>query len=154
MIDNLKYIQNWEIFSSCPSPNVQPMCPYHAEIILLSLPHMLIWSSIHKILSQRPSVRAKYSSVWRYLLNSTLPKPVFPGDDGQQHLWCSGAPYQTWKGHHLFSILHLLLHHSTVVYIGLNAPYGLYLHAFYVLKDMQIKPELHHAIAERKDYSD
>ncbi len=92
--------------------------------------HTLIWYSIHKILSQRPSVGAKYSSVWLYLLNSTLPKPVFPGDDGQQHLWCSGAPHQTWKGHHLFSILHLLLHHSTVVYIGLNAPYGLYLHAF------------------------
>ncbi len=77
--------------------------------------HTLIWYSIHKILSQRPSVRAKYSSVWLYLVNSTLPKPVFPGDDGQQHLWCSGAPHQTWKGHHLFPILHLLLHLSTAV---------------------------------------
>lgn len=36
----------------------------------------------------------------------------------------------TWKGSHLFSILHLLLHQSTVVYIRLNAPYGLYLHAY------------------------
>ncbi len=112
------------MYSQCVHTTPRPL---H---VFPSLPRTLTWYSIHKILSQRPSVGSKYISVWLYLVNSTLPKPVFPGDDGQQHLWCSGAPYQTWKGHHLFSILHLLLHHSTVVYTGLNAPYGLYLHAF------------------------
>lgn len=41
-----------------------------------------------------------------------------------------GHNAMTWKGSHLFSILHLLLHQSTVVYIRLNAPYGLCLHAY------------------------
>lgn len=116
------------MYSQCVHPTPRPL---H---ILQSLPCTLTWYSIHKIISQRPPVGSKYISVWLYLVNSMLPKPVFPGDDGQQHLWCSGHNLTTWKGHHLFSILHLLLHHSTVVYIGLNAPYGLYLHTFTCLR--------------------
>jgi len=86
--DNLKFVFPQLLVSKCTANGSQDLFTYSK-----CLPRTLTRYSIHIILSLRPPVGSKYISVWLYLVIGALPKPVFPGDDGQQHLWCSGAPY-------------------------------------------------------------
>lgn len=133
MTDNLKYIKNWETFFPAVHLQIYSQC-FHTMPKPLHIYDTRPYS-IHKILSQRPPVGSKYISVWLYLVNSMLPKLVCFLDMMDNSI-CDALELHirhdltTWKGHHLFSIPRLLLHHSTVVYKGLNAPYGPYLHEF------------------------
>ncbi len=111
--------------------------------------HTLIWYSIHKILSQRPSVGAKYSSL-------TVSAQQYTAKACISWRWWTTAFVMLWSSISDMKRPSSVFHTTSLIaslHCGLHRTERTIWTVFtciYVLKDMQIKPELHHTIAERK----